>query len=353
MNLVCKKSGVFCSLLFWVTVLCSMCCHVYANAAAIGLTSGVCVLSVDAKGAVFAGGLFDKAGGVPVNNIAKWDGAAWSGVGRGVDAGVTSLATDSSGKVYAGGWFLEAEGKDIQYAAFWNGKSWNAMSNKSEFIDEIVVFKDGSVYAVGQNSSNNVMKWTGRGWVAIGKELTGPSGLVAAQDGNLYVNGSMQLNGKDTHCIAKWDGGHWVSVAPSAYSVSFAVAPSGKIYMSESKFDGKPSIIKEWSGGSWNNLPIKGPSFGSLVVASDGTLYAAKIHYIDKTDVRSTVIRWDGKRLTKIDKMRDAVIYSLVIGPDNAVYIGGVFDKFGKVKVSNIAKWDGVTCTPLGSGVEF
>ena len=32
---------------------------------------------------LYAGGCFTTAGGVPANNIAKWNGSAWSALGRG------------------------------------------------------------------------------------------------------------------------------------------------------------------------------------------------------------------------------------------------------------------------------
>jgi hypothetical protein len=43
------------------------------------------VLSViEYNGELYAAGQFDTANGVPVNNIAKWDGTSWSNVGSGL-----------------------------------------------------------------------------------------------------------------------------------------------------------------------------------------------------------------------------------------------------------------------------
>jgi hypothetical protein len=68
--------------------------------------------------ALYAGGDFTSAGGVPVNNIARWNGASWSDVGGGVtgdaDAAVNALTVldDGSGPaLYAGGWFTNAGGR--------------------------------------------------------------------------------------------------------------------------------------------------------------------------------------------------------------------------------------------------
>jgi hypothetical protein len=68
-------------------------------------------LAVDGNGNLFAGGSFTTAGGVAANNIAKWDGSAWSPLGSGMDAEVYALAVDGMGKLYAGGKFTTAGGK--------------------------------------------------------------------------------------------------------------------------------------------------------------------------------------------------------------------------------------------------
>ena len=46
--------------------------------------STVRALAVSSDGNLYAGGLFNLAGGVPVNLIAQWDGSAWSALGSGI-----------------------------------------------------------------------------------------------------------------------------------------------------------------------------------------------------------------------------------------------------------------------------
>ena len=56
-------------------------------------------LAFDATGSLYVGGYFTQAGGVTVNNIAKWDGAKWSALGAGVDGRVDAIVLDPSGNV--------------------------------------------------------------------------------------------------------------------------------------------------------------------------------------------------------------------------------------------------------------
>ena len=56
--------------------------------------------------ALCAGGSFTTAGGVAANDVARWDGSAWSPLGSGVEDGVLALTAFDDGfgpALYAGG----------------------------------------------------------------------------------------------------------------------------------------------------------------------------------------------------------------------------------------------------------
>jgi hypothetical protein len=61
---------------------------------------------------LYAAGQFTAAGEVPANNIAKWDGSAWSGLGSGMGGSnnpyVLALAADGAGHLFVGGPFTSA-----------------------------------------------------------------------------------------------------------------------------------------------------------------------------------------------------------------------------------------------------
>ena len=81
---------------------------------------------------LYAGGWFTKAGGVPANRIAKWDGSAWSALGSGMATATTlgSLALAVSGTdLYAGGYFTTAGGVPANGIAKWDGSAWSALGS--------------------------------------------------------------------------------------------------------------------------------------------------------------------------------------------------------------------------------
>src|SRR5690606_8785196 len=102
-----------------------------------GLASFVWAIQVfdeDGKGpkppALFVGGQFEFAGGVPVDGLSKWDGREWSDVGGGLKsshpgtrAGVRSMAVYDDGRgpaLYVGGSFASAGGKETWNIARWD-----------------------------------------------------------------------------------------------------------------------------------------------------------------------------------------------------------------------------------------
>jgi hypothetical protein len=108
--------------------------------------------------ALYAGGFIGYAGGVLVSGIAKWDGTSWSalsgpfatGVGSGL--GVYSLAVFDDGTgpaLYAGGDFTTAGGVTVNNIARWDGSSWSALSGPSgtgidDTVYALAVHDDGT-----------------------------------------------------------------------------------------------------------------------------------------------------------------------------------------------------------------
>lgn len=75
---------------------------------------------------LYVGGFFTNAGGVAVNNIAKWDGSNWSALGSGINGQVNALAVSGT-NLYVGGGFTSAGGVAVNGIAQWNGTNWSAL----------------------------------------------------------------------------------------------------------------------------------------------------------------------------------------------------------------------------------
>lgn len=150
--------------------------------------------------ALYAGGAFENVylpatdEFMQVNNLAKWDGVAWSPVGGGTPPETHSPVYDmivfddgTGSALYVGGRFASAGGVTVNNAAKWDGSNWSDLdggvtggSNPS--VHALFVFDDGTgpaLYVAGEfttagsTSVSNVARWNGTEWSAVAANLDG------------------------------------------------------------------------------------------------------------------------------------------------------------------------------------
>lgn len=130
---------------------------------ATGISFGFAILAVDSKGNVYAGGTFTKAGGVTVNNVAKWNGSGWEALSgqsaTGMNNPVYALVVDSQDNLYVGGSFTTAGGVPTLHVAKWDGSNWSPLNGPigpglSGPVFALAVDNQDNVYAGGISSAN-------------------------------------------------------------------------------------------------------------------------------------------------------------------------------------------------------
>src|SRR5690606_8527214 len=119
-----------------------------------GLDNAVLALQVfdDGAGAVlYAGGSFAAAGGVAARSIATWNGVAWSALASGVTGNlplVFALTVFDDGEdaaLYVGGSFTHAGGVRVNGIARWDGAAWSRVgSGVLGIVATLAVFDDGT-----------------------------------------------------------------------------------------------------------------------------------------------------------------------------------------------------------------
>ena len=180
--------------------------------------------------ALYVGGTFGSAGGMPVNRIAKWFGSSWAPLGSGVEGttttvGVLALAVHDDGggsALYAGGIFSTAGGASAKNIARWDGAAWSAVgSGRLGRVEALAVFDEGggpALYAGGRPGSgtdaDRIGKWDGTSWSPLGAGMDDDIyALATFDDGNgpaLYAAGDFAMaGGVPASRIAKWDGVGW------------------------------------------------------------------------------------------------------------------------------------------------
>jgi hypothetical protein len=186
--------------------------------------------------ALYAGGVFDLAGGAPASGLARWDGTSWSDVGGGVSGTLPGIVTcmavldDGSGPaLYVGGGFDAAGGVSAHSIARWDGMSWSDVGSGASdpfnaSLMALQVFDDGTgpalyaggAFRVGNGAvANNLARWNGQAWSAVGSGFTSDvHALEVHDDGSgpaLYAGGEFtrSMTGQTLLRVARWDGASW------------------------------------------------------------------------------------------------------------------------------------------------
>ena len=177
------------------------------------------VASVMASGSgTYVGGYFITAGDVGANNIAKWFGTSWTGLGTGVTGGTTMTMAEGPNGTYIGGNFNIAGGKQAKYIALWNGSSLNPLGSndlsgddysscvRAIAINNSEVFIGGVITAAGGVLANNIAKWNGAGWETLGTGVQGGSIRAIATNGDdVFVGGDFtSVGGKSCTNFGRW-----------------------------------------------------------------------------------------------------------------------------------------------------
>lgn len=115
-----------------------------------GTSATVRSIKIDNNGNVLVGGYFVTAGGTTVNGIAKWNGATWSAFGSGISSNggvgtVYSIQTNAANEVFIGGTFINAGGVVVNNIAKWDGASWTALETGVT----------GAVYTIALDQTKN------------------------------------------------------------------------------------------------------------------------------------------------------------------------------------------------------
>lgn len=182
--------------------------------------------------ALFAGGIFSQAGGLPAANIARWNGAVWSAVGGGFNATVYTLAVFDAGDgpaLYAGGAFQNDHGGTVDAMAKWNGVAWSPVAGfdaslppgaASPQITYLMNFDDGSgavlvaagSYQAGAVSVPFLYRWDGAEWTSLGDDFVAKGlGVFDAEGGPaLFAAGIFPGTPAGRQTLAKWGGSSWV-----------------------------------------------------------------------------------------------------------------------------------------------
>lgn len=333
-------------------------------------------------------GEFSAAGGLPADNIARWDGASWSSLGGGTNGRVNALAV-YNGQLIIAGDFTSAGEQPTRRIARWNGTSWRwlgagiGVPTGSESVASLEVYKGllmagGTFTSAGGVAAYNIAAWNGSTgkWSAVvpgSGVLDGDIHALGTFNGEVVAAGGFTTpQGKKTNVVRR-DGASWkplgaglVLAGPGQVHTGqgLIVRPYGNELIVAGAFrrvDGVQALnIARWNGAAWLPLGL-GTNQAVLALAEhNGDLIAGgKFGQVGLpwTPVRG-IARWDGGAWHPLGAGITGVASGAPSVNTLAVYdgdliAGGNFTKMGGQPASRVARWDGASWTPLGSGLDL
>jgi len=349
------------------------------------------------NGDLIAAGVFDSAGGVQVNNIARWNGTSWAPLGTGIklraahfnngNPGTVQCLAVYNGELYAGGEFDSAGGVAVNNVARWDGNTWAPVGSGVPTFDVLAPFDtvttgviamivynnelylSGYFNTVGGITSHNIGRWNGTSWNAVGSGIgtTSASGSVVALsviNGMLYAGGDfLSASGLPAQDIAAWDGNAWTALGAGLgidtmnMGGVLSIAPyHGEIYAAVLGHDlsyNTAYSISKWNGSTWSSV-VGGPGTGVYyqgyvfdLLPFNGSLVAGGEFYnIGSNQSATSLASYDGNTWTNLVNTFDPnALFQCSAIYNSDLYVGGSFDRLNRTQAVNIGEY---TCAVSG-----
>jgi len=202
----------------------------------VGLGSGVngsgtvFTVLVTPAGEVYAGGIFTRVGGTNAFGIARWNGIRWSPLGDGLTqsgiAGTARALAWADGWLYVGGTFDRAGGVPVNNLARWNGSVWEdvgggvSSAGLQSTVYALTTFEGGVLVGgdfarAGETAFARLARWQpGTGaWSQPGGSPDGTVRAFALLDDRLQAGGEFShIGGVAARGLAQWDQDSWQEV---------------------------------------------------------------------------------------------------------------------------------------------
>jgi hypothetical protein len=311
------------------------------------------------------------------NNLARWDGQQWTGVGNGVGGTGSSSwqihALKASGNgVFLGGSLPSVAGLHATNIALWTGTNFSVLgsgvsdANGRGFVDAIEtqgsqVYVGGDFIKAGDVAQSEVARWDGTDWFNVGSGLDNSVQALAFVGADLYAGGAFIKSGtKVLNHIARLDGTNWAAASTGLNGPVTVLRAGGTNLYAGGQFTQAGAVaalnLAKWDGKAWsplgNGLGQTGAQFDAvqaIAVSTDGgTLYASG-QFPSLGTTNNLIARWDGATWTTVG-YADAYVDALALIGDN-LYVGGGFAEINGVAATRIARWDGTDWSALGDGI--
>jgi hypothetical protein len=185
---------------------------------------------------------------------------------------------------------------------------------------------------------NAIAKWDGSAWTALGQGISGAVLALAVAGTNLYAGGNFNMvGGIPATGVGKWDGAAWSTLGSALWVHALAVSGTNV-------FAAFGSSVAKWDGSSWvslgSDLTAADPWASYTVrafAASGANLYAGGDFITAGGTSANYIARWDGSSWSPLGSGLNSPVWALAISR-NDLYVGGEFTIAGNKLSDNVAR---------------
>ena len=278
-------------------------------------------------------------------------------------------------ELVAGGDFVIADGTGVSYIARWDGTSWSTLGSGMNNWPFALTGYNGELIAAGyftnagRIEANSIARWDGTIWWPLGSGMNDGVGTLTGYDGELIAGGPFTVAGETPASrIARWDGTNWSPLgsgmqgcwgkycapAVAALAVYNGELIAGGVFTTAG---GTPAnFIARWDGTNWSPLGSgmwgefeESPPVLALTVYNGELIAGGKFTAAGGTPA-NYIARWDGATWSPLGSGMNFIVTALTVY-NGELIAGGGFSIAGGTPAKYIARWDGTTWLPLGSGM--
>ena len=301
---------------------------------------------------LYAGGIFSIADSIPVNGIARWDGAQWYNLGNGaLYSGITYYIGKYQSNILASGLFVDPSIDGEKWLNIWNGISWDTLNPNLNSYIQTMVEDDGQYYfggifdASGSTPLNLIARFDGLSFYNYPLPSNSFSvNAICFYHDSMFIGGNFYDTISMTNDFEVWNGTAFQPVGSISQQlngiVNDMVEYNGELYIGGSFNSIQGDNLIKWNGNSFSNvgLGVNGQVFKLKV--HNGELYACGQFDLAGGIQVSKMAKWNGVSWSEVfpyetgnNGIGDFLFYG------NEMYVTGSFQNLGGIVVNNIAKY--------------
>lgn len=241
-------------------------------------------------------------------------------------------------------------------------------------VRTIIRGPDGNIYLAGTFTSIGGSAISG---VAVYNPITGLFTALSAgatnnsietlafgPDGRLYAGGGFTtIGGVAINRIAVWNGVTWATVGAGGANgtvLSITVSSAGIVYAGGlyTNIGGVAiNYAAQWNGTTWAIIGTGFSGIGvtdgiySLVIGPNGLLYIGGRYSLVNGDPGDNIVSWNGTAFAQLSTGTNNRVQAMTFAPDGRLFIGGSFTTAGGATATRSAVWNGVAWAALSTGL--